>query len=112
MDFFPIVIAVGKCAIRFLEKGADTSKKRKMRKRNCSSVDQDEYGKEKEEMICQLKINLIYYNHNERKKTMLNSEKFKSAEERRAAYEDYCEDCIKSKIWHIRIGLVGLNLNT
>lgn len=29
---------------------------------------------------------------------MLNSEKFKSAEERRAAYEDYCEDCIKQNM--------------
>lgn len=26
---------------------------------------------------------------------MLNSEKFKSAEERRAAYENYCEECGK-----------------
>ena len=29
---------------------------------------------------------------------MLNSEKFKSVEERRAAYEDYCEECIKKNV--------------
>jgi Lar family restriction alleviation protein len=32
---------------------------------------------------------------------MLNSEKFKSAEERRAAYEDYYEDCIKKNMTYM-----------